>query len=291
MRVFIMTIALNKIFNLTDTEIKNSKIELNMKAGRDGESFLDRWLRRSETEKTMGYGTDWDCSFWGWYGHSRPNFRQGNWVFSFARLSSNEWLFISAAEIIEVPKNSWAKVRILDKFSPLFGRLIIECNKGNKFSLYTFKLNTFLDKCSVKEILPSVYTGEKFEGYDKVHLSYQKLEDIVNRKIMPTYYEALRKITGIYCLTDKKTGKLYIGSATGEEGVAQRWGNYIDSKHGGNIELKKLYDEKKDIYFKKYFTFTLLEYFGLHYDPEKIKIRENYWKNCLNTRAKGYNDN
>ena len=29
-------------------------------------------------------------------------------------------------------------------------------------------------------------------------------------------------------------GKHYIGSATGEGGVAQRWGNYLDSKHGGN---------------------------------------------------------
>ena len=219
-RIFIMTIALNKIFNLTETEIKNSKIELNMKAGKDGESFLDRWLRRSEIEKTTGYGKEWDCSFWGWYGRSRPNFHKGNWVFSFARLSSDEWLFISAAEIIEVPNNAWAKVAILEKFSPFFGRLIMQCNKGNKFSLYTFKLSTFLDKCSVKAILPGVYTGEEFEGYDKVHLPYQKLEDILNRKIMPTYYEALRKITGIYCLTDKKTGKLYIVSATGEEGVA-----------------------------------------------------------------------
>ncbi len=42
---------------------------------------------------------------------------------------------------------------------------------------------------------------------------------------MPTYYEALKKITGVYCLTDTHTGKLYIGSATGEGGVAQRWGN------------------------------------------------------------------
>jgi len=70
-----------------------------------------------------------------------------------------------------------------------------------------------------------------------VHLPYHRLSDIFNGRILPTYYEALKKITGVYCLTDTHTGKLYIGSATGEEGVAQRWDNYLDSKHGGNKNL------------------------------------------------------
>lgn len=104
-------------------------------------------------------------------------------------------------------------------------------------------------------------------------------------------YEALKKITGVYCLTDMKTGKLYIGSATGGEGVAQRWGNYLDSKHGGNKKLVALYQEKGAEYFEEYFTFTLLEYFGLSYDPEAIIAREQYWKRCLGTIKHGYNDN
>lgn len=69
------------------------------------------------------------------------------------------------------------------------------------------------------------YSSENFEVYDRVHLPYNHLADVFNGKIMPTYYEALKKITGVYCLTDTHTGKLYIGSATGEGGVAQRWGN------------------------------------------------------------------
>ena len=82
-------------------------------------------------------------------------------------------------------------------------------------------------------------------------------------------------------LTDTHTGKLYIGSATGEEGVAQRWGNYLDSKHGGNKKLIALYEQKGAEYFERYFTFTLLEYFGLSYDPIKILEREQFWKKCF----------
>ena len=126
-----------------------------------------------------------------------------------------------------------------------------------------------------------------------MHLSEKTLssELIFDGKIMPTYYNALQKITGVYCLTDEKTGKLYIGSAYGEGGVAQRWGNYLNSKHGGNVKLYSLYKEKGDTYFENNFTFTLLEYFGLSYDSIKIIEREQYWKKCLQTIKFGYNDN
>jgi len=87
---------------------------------------------------------------------------------------------------------------------------------------------------------------------------------------MPTYYEALKKVMGIYCLIDTINGKLYMGSATGEEGVAQRWVNYLDSKHGCNKKLIALYNEKGSEYFEEYFTYTLIEYFGLSYDPGRI---------------------
>ena len=205
--------------------------------------------------------------------------------------NKDEWLFISAARILNIPENDFAKVEILEKFKSLFGRVIIKYRKGNTFSRYVFNLNNLINDIVVKEILPSIYDGKKFEGYDKVHLPFKKLADIFNGKILPTYKEALSKVKGVYCLTDKKTRNLYIGSATGEEGVYQRWYNYFDSKHGGNIKLKKLYMKKGDKYFEKNFTFTLLEYFNLSYDNDKIKDREQYWKECFNTINNGYNDN
>lgn len=283
-----MELLLNDILNLSAEEIENSKIEFNMQAGSGGQPFIDIWLKHTEQEKITG--TCNDCSFWGWYGKQR-NFYPGQVVFSFARMSGDEWLLISVAKIIDTPADTWASVEVIDKFMPFFGRLIIKCKKGNTFSRYVFNLSKYLSQAVVKEILPCIYSGETFEGYDKVHIPYHRLADIFNGRILPTYYEALKKITGVYCLTDTNTGKLYIGSATGDGGVAQRWGNYLDSKHGGNKKLIELYEQKGAEYFEKYFTYTLLEYFVLSYDPFKILEREQYWKRCLDTIKNGYNDN
>ena len=283
-----MDLLLNDVLHLTQEEIGNSKIELNMKAGRGGQSYLDRWLKHSEEEKSTGNCKD--CSYWGWYGKKR-NFYPEQWVFSFVRMLEDEWLLISAARIIDTPTDDRATVEVLEKYIPLFGRLIIKYKKGDAFGRYVFNLSKYLDQVIVREVLPCVYSGEKFEGYDKVHLPYSKLAHIFNRKILPTYLEALEKITGVYCLTDTHTGKLYIGSATGAEGVAQRWGNYLNSKHGGNKKLIALYEQKGAEYFEKHFTYTLLEYFGLSYDPIKIIEREKYWKRCFDTIKNGYNDN
>ena len=283
-----MELLLNSILNLSEDETENCKIEFNMNAGTNGQPFIDRWLKAQEKDKENG--TCKNCSFWGWYGKQR-NFSVGQTVFSFARVEDDEWLFISAAKVKDIPENDWAEAEVLDRFKPLFGRLIIKCVKGNTYSRYVFNMKKYLSKARVKEILPCLYSGEKFEGYDRVFLPYSRLSDIFSGKILPTYHDALKKIMGIYCLTDTHTGKLYIGSATGGEGVAQRWGNYLSTKHGGNKKLIELYKTEGAEYFEKYFTYTLIEYFGLSYDPEKVLERERYWKHCFDTVNNGYNDN
>ena len=284
-----MELKLKSILQLTEEQAKNSKIELNMKGGSGGDEYLNIWLKHTDHEKEEGLCSE--CSYWGWYGEKQRNFYPGQWVFSFIRMPDNEWLMISAAEIIDVPKNDRATVRILDEFKPYFGRLVIKYYKGQKFARYVFNYDPIATEATVKEILPCLYSGRQFEGYDRVHLSYGELQSIFDGKIMPTYLEALKKINGVYCLTDWKTGKLYIGSAYGEEGVAQRWRNYLDSKHGDNRKLIDLYNQEGSEYFEKHFTFTLLEYFGLSYDPVRIIDRESYWKDCLDTRKHGYNGN
>lgn len=286
-----MNIPLNSILNLSEDQINNSKIELNMSLGKGGEAFIDRWLDQPEKLKLEGLTRG--CSYWGRYGKQK-NFYEGQWVFSFARINfEDEWLFISAGRVTSVPSvaGEQAKVEILNRYKPLFGRLIIHLVKGQTFGRYTFNLIKYLNLATVKEILSVLYSGESFQGYDHVHLPYAKLDRIFKGEIMPSYHDALESVTGVYCLTDTKTGMLYIGSATGEGGVAARWGGYLNSKHGGNKKLRELYEREGEEYFQRYFEFTLLEYFGMSYDPLKVLEREQWWKNCLDTRVHGYNDN
>ena len=47
-----MDLLLNDVLNLTQQEIENSKIEFNVQAGSGGQSFLDRWLKHTETDSS-----------------------------------------------------------------------------------------------------------------------------------------------------------------------------------------------------------------------------------------------
>ena len=287
-----MEYTLRQFLKLTDEEIENSKIELNMTKGSKGKPFIDIWLRINKKDKE--HGNCLDCSYWserGSRGKAGCNFKEGETIFSFVRMCDNDWLLVSVGTAIKIIKNGRPFIKFSNKYKPLYGRLIIKLNKGNTYSRFTFNLKKFIDKAVVKEILPNAYDGDKFNGYDQISIPYSKLADIFNQKVSPTYYEALNKITGIYCLTDKKNGKLYIGSATGKGGVAQRWGNYFETKHGGNKKLIRLKETKGEKYFEKYFIYSVIEYFGLSYDVEKIKEREQYWKKCFATIENGYNDN
>ncbi len=277
-----MDIKMDSLFCLNDEEISRCKVELNTHIG------IEAWLSNPDYDKENGCCEE--CSYWG--GRLRSNYDENDIVFSFIQLGSNdEWLLVSAARIINAPKHERAKVEILDRYKPFFGRLVMKYKRKQGLMKFVLRFNYVSSYATIKEILPCLYSGRRFEGYDKVHLSFQELQDVIDGKIMPTFHEALKKITGVYCLTNSENGLLYIGSAYGEEGVAQRWRSYRYSKHGGNKKLMKLYDEKGEEYFKKYFSFTLLEYFSLSYDIEKIIEREQYWKECLDTKNNGYNDN
>jgi len=95
-------------------------------------------------------------------------------------MSYDEWIFVSAAEIVDVPAGSRAKVKILERFVPLFGRLVTKYKKGNTYARYVFRMKGIIENCTVKEILPCQYSGEQFEGYDRVHLPFRKLADVFN---------------------------------------------------------------------------------------------------------------
>lgn len=260
-----------------------------MKAGTGGRSFIDCWLACNEKDKENG--TCPECGYWGWYGKTQKNFGVGRWVFCFVRLRDEEWLFISAGKIIEVPKNSFAKVEILDKFKPYFGRLIINLFKGDTYARYTFNLAKYLNQCRVKTILPTLYGGDDFPGYDSVRLSYKQLETIILLG-KRDWIAALENQKAVYLLTDISNGKMYIGSATSDRGMLlQRWRSYIENGHGGNKDLLELVNSKGFNYIKTNFYYSILENYNAKIFDDDILERESWWKTVLQTKKYGYNKN
>ncbi|MEO2627654.1 GIY-YIG nuclease family protein, partial [Blautia wexlerae] len=150
---------------------------------------------------------------------------------------------------------------------------------------------TVCDELIVNQILPATFDGYDFPGYDQVRLSYEQLEIII-RQNKKDWRAALENQKAVYLITDKNNGKLYVGSATSDYGMLlQRWSNYVENGHGGNIELKKLVEEKGFDYVKKYFQYSILENYNAKIDDHIILERESWWKDTLQSRKHGYNAN
>ena len=146
-------------------------------------------------------------------------------------------------------------------------------------------LENQIEKIRILELKREIVKVE-FPGYDKVNVSWQELASFINAEAWST---ALKNQKGIYLITDVKTGKRYVGKASGDNMLLGRWQNYISSGHGGNIELKKIDFE----YIKENFRYSILEIFKESTDDSLIDSRESWWKDLLLTRDKrfGYNDN
>lgn len=290
-----MEIKLNDILHLTEKEISNSKIGLNMEwQGRS--HFLD-WYESDENKRNV------DFTYHSHQGENTPkkkasrNFTEiGQWCFGFVRLpeDTDKWLLVSAGEITSIPDTdhigACGHVEI-DKYQCLIGRLVIRYHKGNTYSRYIFNLKPIIQEIEVSDILPNIYEPIKFNGYENVHLKFKTLKAILDGTKYSDYRAALKGAKGVYCLTDCKTGKLYIGSACGEDGILQRWSDYRNNMTGGNKGLIALLQNNDDSYFEKYFEYTLIETFPKNTTDSVVLKREQYWKDVFKTREFGYNKN
>jgi hypothetical protein len=143
----------------------------------------------------------------------------------------------------------------------------------------------------LQEILREPYSGRQFSGFDEIDLSFEELETLV-RNSRPDWQAALSSTKGIYLISDITTGKRYIGSAYGETGIWARWCAYIETGHGGNIELRALASDLTLEYCRKAFRFALLETRPASTPDDIILAREAYWKRILLTRGEfGLNRN
>ena len=132
----------------------------------------------------------------------------------------------------------------------------------------------------------SLEPAVRFIGLSDVSLIMSELRMAMDD---PVWQNALGNTCGIYLITDERTGRQYVGSAYGGDGIWQRWSHYASTGHGDNLELKRLLElspgSESDL------RFTLLEPLLLGTPKAHAIARENFWKVALGSRRFGMNLN
>lgn len=274
-------ILLNDLLNINDDEIDKVKVKFNQtnyentnpmeEYKKDPEIVNDRWL------------------FWR---SKQRYFNVGQIAICLLRLSYDTWLLTTIKEVekeLNVTNGINYEGREIEKYRCYFGRVILKHHKTYQSQGRYFK--EIQDELEIVEILPSVFDGESFPGYDNVRLSFQQLETIITRK-KSDWIGALQNQKAVYLITDKSNGKLYVGSATSDNGMLlDRWTSYIKNGHGGNKCLIALIKEKGFDYIKNNFQYSILENYNAKTDDNVILQREQWWKETLKSKDFGYNCN
>jgi hypothetical protein len=128
-----------------------------------------------------------------------------------------------------------------------------------------------------------------FPGFKSVHLTKDQL-DLIVREQLPEWRSALSSVAGVYLIADSKTGKHYVGSATGQGGIWDRWCEYATTGHGGNVELRAIMRELGSDHVRN-LRYSVLEIADTHASAAEVLQRESHWKSVLLTREHGLNAN
>ncbi|GAB6141118.1 hypothetical protein JCM14076_18470 [Methylosoma difficile] len=220
-----------------------------------------------------------------WNYEKKKSFHEGEIAVGFVKISEDKWLLFDISKITK-DLNKFNAVgyeyKTEDAYAKYFGRVIIQYK--NKSQNLVRKACSVIEECKVAQILEDTFNDDVFPGYENINIPWLRLEKVINNS---AWKAALENQKGVYLITDKSNGKMYVGSAYGENMIHGRWSSYIISSHGGNKELKELAPN----YIKENFTYSILEIYKSTVDDSVILNRESWWKDVLLTRKYGYNSN
>lgn len=252
---------------------------------------------------------DWvrDPQIWHSWQEYRPQTAGFNRRFIFSLMQfyheTGIWLFGGVFEVLEDQGNQYV-VELTEQGQNFIGRLKLHSSYRARARRVYFKNHYDVEQnaqlllqdlelpeqspnyapiLKVHEILRERYSGRSFPGYENIDLSFAELEVLV-RNDRPDWKAALASVKGVYLISDKKTDEQYVGATYGDMGIWQRWNDYVDTGHGGNVALQKLVKKHSIDYCRKYFQFALLEHRQAHTSVDVIQEREKWWKNILRTR-------
>lgn len=228
----------------------------------------------------------------GWQAYKSPHRNEFNrdYIFSLAQFyhEIDTWIFAGVYQIIDRLPDRY-EVKLSDIGLNFSGRLKLYSPYRGRTT--RANLENHYKTFEVKEVLRERYSGRRFPGYDEIDLAFAELETLV-RNERADWRAPLEAAKGVYLITDTLTGKRYVGSAYGGEGIWSRWRAYVETGHGGNAELRTLIKDPTLEYCRANFRITLLENLTSRTADDLVIRRETFWKRVLLTRGEhGLNRN
>jgi hypothetical protein len=182
------------------------------------------------------------------------------------------------------PGNFLYAMSLLPSQEELIGRIIVEHQQTGRQSYIWLRPEITLP---IAEIRRQKMTIGEFPGYNSVLVTHGDLRVITNQRVA-SWHAALANVKGVYLITDGSSGKQYVGKASGDAGIWQRWCDYADNGHGGNVKLRALLAANGPNH-TAHFRYSILEIADTHASDDDILARESYWMNVLRTREFGLN--
>jgi hypothetical protein len=223
---------------------------------------------------------------------TRRNFERAFVVSLISLPGVNRWLF---AGVHTSHGHEWKEAHNCFRYdlrehlacSEMNGRMVASFARPGRQSY--LDAENWADQVLLGEVLPERIQIAEFPGFRAVLLSRSELELVV-RQDLESWRTALSNVAGVYLLSDTLSGKLYVGSATGVGGIWQRWRDYVDTGHGGNVELMRMAEAEGPQRFSA-FRYSILETADLHASQDDVLRRESHWKEVLLSRTHGLNSN
>lgn len=171
----------------------------------------------------------------------------------------------------------------LPGFEDYTERIIIDWGNG------ALSWHQWLSEKEVIEVLPRGYVAA-FPGYLDFVLTFEELRTLVQHpEANREWHRMLAAVAGVYLIVDAETGKQYVGSAYGQDGILGRWKQYAKCPHGGNMQLKALLATGSAS--ADNFRYSILRTLPQTLTQNEVIAYEVLYKRKLGSRAFGLNSN
>ena len=273
-------LLLKDLLHFSQEDLNRAKIRFNQHGG--GVSHMEAYLQNPDHVNNGAL----------FYRTKQRYFNVGEIAISLFQLSWDSWILSTIKEVTRelgvFDGVNYEGVELED-YQAYFGRVVVKYRKTHQSQLR--RLVNIIEELEVAQILPSTFDGIDFPGYDRVRLSFEQLSTIIKRH-KQDWIAALENQKAVYLITDKGSGKQYVGSAYGENGMLlNRWSNYVNDGHGGNKLLKAIVNDNGMEYVTQNFQYSILENYNARVDKRIIIERESWWKETMGSRAFGLNAN